>query len=57
MFAAQLQLLYERREYSGNKYTLKTKYQASKNHLKDIPVHKFDHAVLNKKEDDAMHVD
>jgi hypothetical protein len=42
MFAAQLQLLYERREYSGNKDTLKKKYQASKNHLKDIPVHKFD---------------
>jgi hypothetical protein len=57
MFAAQLQLLYERREYSGNKDTLKTKYQESKNRLKDIPVHKFDHAVLNKKEDDAMHVD
>lgn len=57
MYAAQQQVLYERREYYGNKDMLRKKYHASKDHLKDIPVHQFDPAALNKKEDDAMYVE
>jgi hypothetical protein len=57
MYKAQQQLLYERREYYGNRDMLKKKYAKSKNHLQDIPVHQYDPAVLNKKEDDAMWID
>ena len=56
MFRAQQQVLYERREYSGNKDMLHRKYhRAGENHLKDIALHKHDPALLNKKEDDAMY--
>jgi hypothetical protein len=61
MFKVQQQVLYERREYYGNKDMLRKKYHNNSpsriNHLNDIPVHKFDPRVLNKKEDDAMYVD
>jgi hypothetical protein len=58
MFAAQQQVLYERREYFGNKQMLRKKYSHMKNdHLKDIPVHKHDPKLLNQKEDDAMYID
>ena len=58
MYAAQQQLLYERREYVGNKDALRKKYSHIKeNHLKDIPVHKHDPKLLNQKEDDAMYID
>lgn len=55
MYQAQQKILYERREYYGNKKMLHDKYRDHKDHLRDIKVHPFDPAVLNKKEDDAMY--
>jgi hypothetical protein len=55
MYQAQQKILYERREYYGNKKMLHDKYRTHKDHLRDIKVHPFDPAVLNKKEDDAMY--
>jgi hypothetical protein len=57
MMRAQQQILYERREYYGNKDQLKKKYQKNQKHLQDIPVHKYDPKVLNQKEDDDMWID
>jgi len=58
MYAAQQQVLYERREYLGNKDQLRRKYShVNEDHLKDIPTHPHDPARLNKKEDEAMYVD
>jgi len=58
MYAAQQQVLYERREYLGNKDKLRKKYsKLNEDHLKDIPLHKHDPKLLNQKEDEAMYVD
>lgn len=51
MYQAQQQVLYERREYYGNKAQLRKKYSQHVDHLKDIPVHPDDPAMLNQKED------
>ena len=55
IYQAQQKVLYERREYFGNKKMLHDKYKTHKDHLRDIKVHPFDPAILNKKEDDAMY--
>ena len=53
MYAEQQSVLKERR-----KMELKKKYKNPQvDHLKDIPVHQHDPAMLNKMEDDAMYVD
>jgi len=57
MYEAQQQVLYERREYFGNKDKLRQKYSRHVDHLKDIPLHQHDPKRLNEKEDDAMYVD
>lgn len=63
MFQAQQQVLYERRLYYGNKDMLRQKYKTPatapqhKNHISDIPLHRFDPATLNKKEDNDMYND
>lgn len=58
MYAAQQQVLYERREYYGNKDKLRKKYsRVGEDHIKDIPLHQHDPKVLNQKEDEAMYVD
>lgn len=58
MYRAQQQVLYERREYLGNKDKLRKKYsRIGEDHIKDIPLHPHDPKRLNQKEDDAMYVD
>jgi hypothetical protein len=58
MYEEQQKMLYNRREYYGNKDMLKKKYkQTGVDHLKDIKAISHDPADLNTKEDDAMYVD
>lgn len=58
IFKAQQQVLYERREYFGNKDALKKKYKNfNQSHLGEIKVHEVDPAEQNKKEDKAMYID
>jgi hypothetical protein len=56
MYAAQQNLLKERRQLFGESGAMRNKYQDPKvDHLRDIQVHRHDPAMLNKKEDDAMY--
>lgn len=58
MYKAQQQVLYERREYSGNKKKLRNKYKDyNKEHHSEVTTVAFDPADLNKAEDDAMYID
>ena len=56
MYDAQQKLLEARRQHYGNTGSMRTKYQdPTVSHLRDIPVHRSDPAMQNKKEDDAMY--
>ncbi|CAB9523685.1 expressed unknown protein [Seminavis robusta] len=58
MYAAQQKMLEERRKLFGSASALRAKYSnPAIDHLRDIPTHSHDPAMLNKKEDDAMYVD
>jgi hypothetical protein len=58
MYKAQQQVLYERREYYGNKDMLRKKYShLDQDHLRDISSIKDDPKLKNQREDDAMYID
>lgn len=59
MYEAQQQVLYERREYFGQKEMLRRKYSDYEtDHLRDIRTLDVDTpAMKNQKEDDAMWID
>lgn len=59
MYDAQQQVLQERRKLFGNGHdAMQKKYSnPSVDHLRDIPTHEHNPAMLNKAEDDAMYID
>lgn len=59
MYLTQQKMLEERRELFGDSgHGMKDKYRDTKvDHLRDIPTHEHDPAMLNQKEDDAMYFD
>lgn len=58
MYEVQKQVLEARKKDGISRDKLKRKYsRINEDHLKDIPLHKHDPALLNQKEDDAMYVD
>ena len=58
MYKTQQKVLYERREYEGNKKKLRNKYKDFKqDHHHEVKTVAHDPAALNKAEDDAMYVD
>lgn len=57
MYKEQQKVLYDRREYTGNKDMLKRKYKdTSTDHLNEIKLIDHDPADLNREEDEAMYV-